>query len=214
MNFLEIVNEVLNELDTPTVTTLSGATGLTKRVMNWVNRTLSDLYNRSNDWSFREASGSLTTVVGIESYSLAATVDVDSLKTVVLRDTKMPLTYVDYEDWERLGTVSGLPGCYTLFQNQLLLSPKPNKAYTLDYRFQVKLTKLVNDTDTPMIPDKWHHVIVDGSTHRAKLFLNDEDFRDQQALYEQGIKLMLAHNRDYLNRETGMQMEDAWGEET
>jgi hypothetical protein len=43
--------------------------------------------------------------------------------------------------------------------------------------------------------------------------LNDEDFRDQQAQYEQGIKLMLAHNRDYFGRETGMQMEAGWYEE-
>ncbi|MBY0451220.1 MAG: hypothetical protein K2X01_11410 [Cyanobacteria bacterium] len=210
MNFLEIVNEVLNELDTPTVSTLSGATGLTKRVMNWVNRTISDIFNRSNDWAFREATGSLTTVAGVDTYSLASTVDVDSFKTLVLRDTKIPLTYLDYEDWDQRNSTSGIPGCYTIFQNQIILSPKPDKAYTLDYRHQVKPVKLVNDTDTPIIPDKWHHVILDGSTYRAKLFLNDEDFRDQQALYEQGIKLMLSHNRDFLGRESGMKMEDGW----
>jgi hypothetical protein len=213
MNYLELVNEVLSELDTPTVATLTGATGLPKRTMRWVNRIIFDIFSRSNDWSFREATGILNTVAGVDTYSLAANVDVDGFKSVVVRESKSPLHYLDYEDWDQRNSITGLPGCFTIYQNQIILSPSPDRVYTLDYKFQVKPTLLVNDADSPIIPEKWQYVLVDGAVYRAKLFLNDEDFRDQQALYEQGIKLMLAHNRDYLGREPGMQMEASWVED-
>lgn len=213
MNYLELVNEVLSELDTPTVATLTGATGLPKRAMRWVNRIIFDIYSRSNDWSFREATGILNTVAGVDTYSLAANVDLDGFKSVVVRECKTPLHYLDYEDWDQHNPTTSLPGGFTIYQNQIILSPAPDRVYTLDYKFQVKPTLLVNDADSPIIPEKWQYVLVDGAVYRAKLFLNDEDFRDQQAQYEQGIKLMLAHNRDYFGRETGMQMEAGWYEE-
>lgn len=212
MNYLELVNEVLSELDTPTIATLTGATGMTKRVMRWVNRIIFDIFNRSNDWSFREADSFLNTVAGVDTYSLPFEwTDMDSLKSVTLQSTNTPLHYIDYEDLDR--SRSGMPVCYSVFKEQLILSPIPNSVVTLRYVFQLKPKNLVLDTDLPYIPEKWHYVIVDGAVYRAKLFLNDEDFRDQQALYEQGIKLMQAHNRDHLGRETGMQMEAGWYEE-
>lgn len=213
MNYLELVNEVLSELDTPTVSTLTGAIGMPKRAMRWVNRIIFDIFSRSNDWSFREATGILNTVAGVDTYGLAVNVDLDGFKSIVVRESKTPLHYLDYEDWDQRHSITGLPGCFTIYQNQIILSPAPNKVYTLDYKFQVKPTKLVNDVDSPIIPEKWQYVLVDGAVYRAKLFLNDEDFRDQQAQYEQGIKLMQAHNRDYFGRETGMQMETCWYEE-
>jgi hypothetical protein len=212
MNYLELVNETLSELDTPTIATLTGATGLPRRVMRWVNRIIFDIFNRSNDWSFREGDGFLNTVAGVDTYDLPFEwVDPDSLKSVILQATNIPLHFMDYEDLDR--SRSGMPLCYSVFKNQLILSPKPNGVFTIKYTYQVKPKNLVLDTDQPYIPEKWHYVIVDGAVYRAKLFLNDEDFRDQQALYEQGIKLMQAHNRDQLGRETGMEMEAGWIDE-
>jgi hypothetical protein len=160
MNYLELVNEVLSELDTPTVATLTGATGLPKRAMRWVNRIIFDIFSRSNDWSFREATGILNTVAGVDTYSLAANVDLDGFKSLVVRESKTPLHYLDYEDWDERNSITGLPGCFTIYQNQIILSPAPDRVYTLDYKFQVKPTPLVTDADSPIIPEKWQYVLI------------------------------------------------------
>lgn len=207
MNFLTLVNEVLSELDVPAVTTLTGSTGMPKRTMSWVNRTIFDIYNRSNDWGFRESSGTFSTVAGTGTYSLPSTVDLDSLKTLFRQSDQVPLQYVDYENWDGLGGLSGLPGYYSVFQNLILLSPVPSQVTVIGFRYQLNPVNLANDSDLPVIPAKWHHVIVDGAAYRAKLFLGDDDFREQLARYEQGIKRMIHHNRDYLNRENGIRPE-------
>lgn len=208
MNYLELVNEVLSELDAPGVTTLVGASGITKRAMGWINQVIFDIYSRSNDWSFREASTTLSTIAATAAYNLPSTVDTDSIKSLTRQNGQTPLQYIDYETWEELAAHSGIPNAFTLFQNQLFLYPIPDSAYTLTYRYQRNPVRLVNDTDTPAIFDKWHYVIVHGAAYKAKLFLNDEDQQDQRVIYEQGVKKMLNHNRDMLGRVTGMNPEN------
>jgi hypothetical protein len=207
MNYLELVNEVLQELDAQPVATLVGATGLVRRAMTWVNRTMVDIASRSNDWSFREAETTLNMTPNVAMVALPNTVDADTIKTVADAATGVPLASVDYEFWETLSLASGPPLVYSLFSQQLLLYPTPTQAGSLVLRYQLNPVKLVNNTDLPLIPEKWHHVIVSGAVFYGKLFLSDPDYKDQFILYEQQIKSMLSHNRDGLGRHPGMMPE-------
>lgn len=207
MNYLELVNSVLREVDAPTVSTLTGATGLVKRVMGWVNQAISDLFMRSNDWMFREASGSFMALAGEAEYVLPDNVDLNGIKTLYLEQTRTPLKYVDYENLKH-SSASGIPQRYSIFSNKIILSPTPGDSFSVIYHFQASPAPLINDTDTSLIPPLWNYTIVDGASYRAKVFLNDDDYRETLARYELGIKKMLSHNRDYFERRLGMSPEE------
>jgi hypothetical protein len=207
MNYLELVNAVLREIDVPTVSTLSGATGMVKRVMGWVNQSISDLFMRSNDWMFREASGSFVAQPGETEYVLSEHVDLNGIKALYLQETKARLKYVDYENL-RSSSVLGMPQRYSIFSNKIVLSPAPAQPFSVVYHFQASPVVLTEDSDTSTIPSLWDYTIVEGASYRAKVFLNDDDYRETLARYELGIKKMLSHNRGYLERRLGMSPED------
>jgi hypothetical protein len=225
LNYLTLVNRVLNETDESEVVqgSFASATGLAKRVKNWINDVCNDLTMRSNDWAWRQALGTITTVSGTATYAVASGCDPDSIKVLYYSDTLVPLQYWDFEEFHRnysqlssnsSAVANQRPTIYTIFQNQFLLWPTPAAVYTIKYGYLTLHTDLALYSDSPTIPAQWQHVIIKGATAYAKKFLGDADAGSEFQLYEQQIKQMFAQNRRYVDRQPAMRGEleyyDGW----
>ena len=71
------------------------------------------------------------------------------------------------------------------------MTPEPDKAYELVYKYYTFPTDLCEATDAPTIPERFQHVIVDGAMHYGYLFRgNTQDAMVMKQKFDEGIKYM------------------------
>jgi hypothetical protein len=71
------------------------------------------------------------------------------------------------------------------------MTPSPNQAYTVKYRYYINHADLVNALDITRIPDTYDHIIIDGALYQVYLFRdNAESAGLQLQIFQQGIKEM------------------------
>lgn len=82
---------------------------------------------------------------------------------------------------------NGKPWRWTIREDNFLVFPKPDKAYTLDIRYIKDPTTLSDDSDVPDIPERFKELLVLGALSRAHKFNDNYDLAqvEQAALDEQ-----------------------------
>lgn len=134
-------------------------------------------------------------------YSLPSDLDrIDEIRQAI---TKQKLEYIDIRTFHRFiadPTASFTPIYYSLLGLdssqywRIGLYPTPNEVINLQLLYYQKITELSASTDTPLVPAKWHNVIVWGA---LAMYGHDfiDDTRAQTAMkrYEDGMSEMLAH---------------------
>jgi hypothetical protein len=69
------------------------------------------------------------------------------------------------------------------------VSPSPNKAYTLKFRYFLNYSDLVNSSDVTRIPDSYDTVLIDGALYHMYLFKdNMESAQLSSIAFEKGVK--------------------------
>lgn len=130
------------------------------------NETL-QLTTTVHDWPWLDAVETLTTVSGTDSYTPGAT----WVRTRELQiDTYEPLTYTSYSDLDTrapVSTATGIPSFYTVFAGALILRPTPNAVLSIRHRFVRTEPTLTDDSDTPLIPSRYHGALVAYATMLA-----------------------------------------------
>lgn len=217
MNYLELTNAVLREINEVEITNVSSTRGVQSSVKDFINKAQRDIINSEVEWPFTVVNQSFTTVAGTAEYdreSDAKTVDYDSFTIQESADTaERKLKYISFDEYlERRNEADTNPNAsaralseyvYTTPDNKIGLSPVPDKAtYTVRYYYYQTTTDMTVNTDTPTVTERFHDVIVNRARYYAHMLRSDVQFA-QLALrdYTEGLSRMrveLINRKDYM----------------
>lgn len=226
MTYKELCNAVLRELNEVELTNVTSTRGIQSAVTDFINKAQRDIINSEVEWPFTVQNESDTTVDGQRLYDFPANLDSDGhthdtktvkWKTFTIQETaSLPekrLSYISYDEYLDLyhesdtnpdGSAEGLPEyVYHTPDNKYGLSPTPDKStYTIRYAYYATNTDMAANTDTPVIPDRFHDVIINRAKYYAYLLRSDPQaaqFADRD--YVAGLRRMrveLINRKDYM----------------
>jgi len=180
MNFLQLVQEAMQKAgvreDLPT--TLAGATGIVADFKGYVTDTYRRIQNTAHaeNWFFRQQlDQTFPLVAGTDGYSMPSGIQEINWRTVTVYETaktnERSLEFVDYYIW-RMGmdtreVEDTFPQYVTLAPDDTIyVFPAPDQAYTFRYDGVIELDELEDDSDVPIIPARYHWVLVWGAVSR------------------------------------------------
>ena len=217
MNYLQLCNAVLREINEVEITNVTSTRGIQTSVADFINKAQRDIINSEVEWPFTVVNQSFTTTAGTAEYSResdAKTVDYDSFTIQESADTaERKLKYISFDEYlERRNEADTNPNAsaralseyvYTTPDNKIGLSPVPDAStYTVRYYYYQTTSDMAANTDTPTIPERFHDVIVNRARYYAHMLRSDVQF-SQLALrdYTDGLGRMrveLINRKDYM----------------
>jgi hypothetical protein len=217
MNYLQLCNAVLREINEVEITNVTSTRGIQTSVADFINKAQRDIINSEVEWPFTVVNQSFTTTAGTSEYSResdAKTVDYDSFTIQESADTaERKLKYISFDEYlERRNEADTNPNAsaralseyvYTTPDNKIGLSPVPDKStYTVRYYYYQTTSDMAANTDNPTIPERFHDVIVNRARYYAHMLRSDVQF-SQLALrdYTDGLGRMrveLINRKDYM----------------
>jgi len=217
--YLDITNEVLARMNEVALTSsnFSSARGFQVQCKNAVNDAINFINHREFNWPFNHTTGSETLVAGTSRYSIPTTAKIVDYETFrLVKDSTLGtngggLAVLDYKEYvdRHIGqeddtTVQGGVPRYVVQtpDNNYLLYPYPNKAYTLKYEYYANTTPLSAAMDVPSIPELYRAVIADGATAYAYQYRGEVDqYQTNWVRFNDGITNMqsiLSNRFDYV----------------
>ena len=217
MNYLQLCNAVLREINEVEITNVTSTRGIQTSVADFINKAQRDIINSEVEWPFTVVNQSFTTTAGTAEYSResdAKTVDYDSFTIQESADTaERKLKYISFDEYlERRNEADTNPNAsaralseyvYTTPDNKIGLSPVPDAStYTVRYYYYQTTSDMAANTDNPTIPERFHDVIVNRARYYAHMLRSDVQF-SQLALrdYTDGLGRMrveLINRKDYM----------------
>lgn len=207
MKYGDIVNEVLTDFNEVNLTTatFNSAIGFHQVVKNAVNRSLRKIYEQEQEWPFNHDTWTEVMVPLQTSYIFpqdATKIDWNSFR--VERDDTIPvvagkLGYKEYADYyEHIWPTdaqddTGSPPNFIARAKDLnwLISPPPDKAYSIQYDYWKQPLDCVNYNDLPTVPDRYKYVVIDGAKVYCYSFRqNAAESQKAEQDFEVGIKTM------------------------
>lgn len=207
--YLDLTNELLRRLNEVQmdVTDFALARNVQSLAKDAINSSIREILHSAQEWPFAIVTYTQTLSVGIGQYSFpadASNVDWESfyikILTAINNDPKrlQLLTFDQYTSKYRPNEDITAAGGYEtpayVYQTQELkfgVTPIPDAAYVVEYKYWTFPSDLVNDTDTTIIPDRFKNVIIDGAMAYMMLFRSNEQsavlHRDK---FDQGIRMM------------------------
>lgn len=168
---------------------------------------------RERRWSWREATGQVTSTIGNPAVSLAALTDIDQRPDAVrieVSTTYYDLEYLEPTELRRrehVDRANGVPQFWTYFAGAVRLYARPDRAYTVDVDYLKKYTPLSVAGDVPLIPEEHRDVLVSGPC--AMLAQRERDWQAYGIFkqeYEQGrTEIRTADTRR--PRQTGLRVQ-------
>ena len=208
-DFLGLVNDVnkrLNEVEL-TTSNFASTTGYYSFVKEAVNSSIRHINQEEFEWPWNHVEEELTLVAGVsrESFPVdAKTLDMQSFRiqrsatlgngTQYLR----PLQYEEYlekfvdQEYDTGTSNRGLPRHVVRAPSrEFILTPEPDKAYTLTYEYYRLGFDLALAVDVPSIPESYRHVIVNGAMYYVYQFRNDGQMANMsKQMFTEGIKYL------------------------
>lgn len=176
MNFLELSQKLRQMCGIPGEgpTTVTGQTKELLRIIEYVSNAWNMIQVERPDWFFLRDDFSFSTIAHQQEYTptQAGITDfgswIDNSFTLYSAITdEMYLTQMDYQSFRETYLLGSLTTQYARPQiisispkKNLLISPNPNDVYTLKGEYYTAPVALVNDSDTPAIPARFHMAIV------------------------------------------------------
>lgn len=229
--FLELVNEInrrVNEVEL-TSSNFANATGFYAHAKDSVNASIRYINQSEYNWPFNhvEQEDVLSSTVSRYAFPYdAKVIDFNSFRikedSTLGNDTRKlsTLSYEEYldkyieQEYTTNSALRGVPLYITHAPSlEYVVSPTPDKAYTVIYEYYRIPVDLELHDDVPIIPERFKHIIVDGAMHYAYLFRgNTQDSLVMKERFEEGIKNMrsMLINRYYYVR-SGMIVRSATG---
>jgi hypothetical protein len=236
-DYLGLVNDVCGRVnETPlTSANFANAVGFYSSAKEAVNSAIRDLNQQAFQWPFNHTDYDETLVAGTSRYAYQADtkyVDMDTFRIqrdAALGNTTVSLKEMDYDqyvqnhiddEYDTTNTsIREVPRYVIRAPNQeYIVYPVPDKAYTLSYEYYALPTDLSASTDVPSAPIAFRHIIVDGAMYYAYHFRGDTETADRlQAKFIDGIEKMrtIYINNDYeYVRDTRVKQRSSYGSNT
>jgi hypothetical protein len=220
LNYLTIVNRILDRIDESNITdtTSSSNKKTPKLVCQFINEVIAEIHGLNSQWSWGEQEYSTAYIAGTTTYTLPSTINRDTIDVVRIGDT--PLTYIDkhvYDTNREMWQTKADPAApsYILFQNDLILVTPPQGASIpsgsyIKITYQLKPAELVENTDTPPIPDDFHWILIVGGEAKIKEFYNWPDASMVQSKYQDWLNSLLRNNKNVGQAALQMTIDDTY----
>jgi len=200
VNFIQLVNDVRREssVSGSSVTTTVSQTGEFARLAKWVQRAYEDIQSAYMDWFFLHKESTFTTVIGQRRVTPPTDLNIwDVEKLYDAAGNKMHVMYRNQVDWFLDPLKTGKPQTLIIEpNNQILLWPAPDAAYTYTYEYFRKPFQLLVDTDEPAFPEHFQKVI----TGRAMMYY--ANYESAPEIEKQGMEIYLEARRNLIAHQT------------
>lgn len=136
----------------------------------YLNEALHRIY-RTTRIGDADETEAIALTAGTSTYELPArSIRVDSLRDPA---TSQILTPVSIDDLDAYPASSGTPTMYALVGSDLQVYPTPTATGSLELRYRLNPSDMVEDDDEPILHPDYRHLLV--SYARSKLFLFEDD---------------------------------------
>lgn len=197
--YLALVQNTEDECNIPTLlTAVASQTGMHRRFANWVKQAWTEIQGMSSRWRWMQVAFTFQTVSGTDDYAYTAVTDVltgvaiarfsrwlaedewDNYKIYKTSDGVGSQRRLYYLDWAafryiyQIGTQNNNPPVHITIdpQNNLVLGPTPDAAYTVTGEYMRGAQVLAADGDTPDMPSQYHDLIMYLAMQKYGLFIS------------------------------------------
>ena len=207
--FINLTNELLRRLNEVQIDESSfvAAKNVQALAKDAINSAIRETLQDAQEWPFALVTYEQTLVAGTGTYAFPADyskADWDNFYIKQLTsESNTPrklqlITYAEYLSKYRSNEeVSGEGGrnapdyVYMTQDTKFGVTPIPNAAYVIEYRYWKFPADLVLADDVSIIPNRFKHVIIDGAMMYMMLFRSNEQSASMHSTkFEDGIKMM------------------------
>tara|TARA_R110002153_G_scaffold19031_1_gene65732 strand:- start:718 stop:1428 length:711 start_codon:yes stop_codon:yes gene_type:complete len=205
--YLNLVNELLRRLNEVEIS--EEGFGTTKNVQSLakdsINSSIREILQEAQEWPFTLVTYEQTLSTGTKTYDFPADFSKADWESFYLKNTNTtdpgvlrPLSYEQYISSFRVSDDTSGEAGYTLPINiyktqeeKFGVTPIPDLAYVVEYKYWKFPADLVLSTDVCVIPDRFKHVIIDGAMMYLMYFRsNDQSAQLHKDKLKTGIKSM------------------------
>ena len=207
--FINLTNELLrrlNEVQTDE-SSFASAKNVQALAKDATNSAVRQMLQDAQEWPFTLVTYEQTLVAGTGTYSFPADYSKADWDTFYIKqlssknNTPKKLKLITYDQYlskyrstEELAGENGRTDpdyVYMTQDTKFGITPVPDAAYVIEYRYWKYPADLVLYNDTVIIPDRFRHVIIDGAMMYMMLFRSNEQSANMHSTkFEDGIKMM------------------------
>ena len=218
--YISLCNQVLRRLNEVEVAegAFDSVTGVQALVKDAVKAAVAKINQAEFEWPFNAAEETDTLVVGQEEYSWPSFYKIADWNSFQIQeDTALgvsftTLKYIERDEWYKNHRdndyASGADGIsvpryiFPSHGNGYGVSPSPDKAYTLKFRYYQNYSDITAASDVTRIPDSYDTVLVDGALYHLYMFKDNlESSQASFMAFEKGIKdlqTLYINNYEYI----------------
>jgi len=218
--YISLCNQVLRRLNEVEVAegAFDSVTGVQALVKDAVKAAVAKINQAEFEWPFNAAEETDTLVVGQEEYSWPSFYKIADWNSFQIQeDTALgvsytTLKYIERDEWYKnhrdTDYSSGTDGIsvprfvFPSHGNGYGVSPSPDKAYTLKFRYYQNYSDISAADDVTRIPDSYDTVLVDGALYHLYMFKDNLEASQASFMaFEKGIKdlqTLYINNYEYI----------------
>ena len=218
--YISLVNQVARRLNEVEIIDgdFANATGVQSVIKDAVKAAVSKINQMEFEWPFNAAEETDVLIVGQEEYTWPTFFKVADWNSFQIQeDTALgvsytTLKYIERDEWYKKHRdndyASGSNGIsvpryiFPSHGNGYGVSPSPDKAYTLKFRYYQNYSDISAADDVTRIPDSYDTVLVDGALYHLYMFKDNlESSQASFMAFEKGIKdlqTLYINNYEYI----------------
>ena len=218
--YISLCNQVLRRLNEVEVAegAFDSVTGVQALVKDAVKAAVAKINQAEFEWPFNAAEETDTLVVGQEEYSWPSFYKIADWNSFQIQEDTAQgvsfttLKHIDRDEWYKNHRdndyASGTDGIsvprfvFSSHGNGYGVSPSPDKAYTLKFRYYQNYSDITAADDVTRIPDSYDTVLVDGALYHLYMFKDNLEASQASFIaFEKGIKdlqTLYINNYEYI----------------
>ena len=205
--YIDLCNKVLRRLNEVEIATddFGGVRGVQALVKDAVKAAIAKVNQAEFEWPFNAAQHTATLVVGQTEYTWPSYYKIADWNSFQLqKNDSLNVGYASLDfierdvwyakfrdaDYDAGSAGRGVPQMvFPSHGNGFGVTPSPDQAYQVTFRYYLNYSDLTNHDDTTRIPESFNTLIVDGALYHLYMFKDNLDAAQVAYLaFQQGIK--------------------------
>ena len=204
--YISLTNELLRRLNEVTIPDedFAGVRNIQALAKDAINNSVRHIVQVAQEWPFTLTTYMQTMTAGVREYDMPtdlSSIDWDSFyvkKHASLENQPAKLDVVSYNEYLRHFRPlddegqEGVPvRIYQTQEGKFGVSPNPDGAYEVEYKYWVFPDSMVTKDDVCIIPDRFTHVVIDGAMmYMMRFRSNEQSAQLHRQEFEEGIRHM------------------------